>query len=261
MQNFVFNLKCNLTMKLSSLISNFLKDPGVLLALANAFLFLGNGFSAFLTIIVALILILTLQIYSQMSGSNNLRSKNPLKILGRKKFLGLEIMGYACLIVAFIAMTQQDFTCFVCSFCFGLANLLLALKLSPHLQPQAENWNNAIKNAKSTYSLTPLLLAILNEPLLLICIGFVHAGLAAGNESLWILPLICIIPYIIIKNPHANRAFPQGCFCISALWYTFVAMNHHQWNLVISNALCAIAYVEIAIQEHKLFLTRLRQMR
>jgi len=248
-------------MKLSSLISNFLKDPGFLLALANAFLFLGNGFSAFLTIIVALVLILTLRIYGQTGDSHNLRPKNFLKVLGRKKFLGLEIMGYACLIVAFIAMTQQNFTCFVCSFCFGLANLLLALKLSPYLQPRSENWDNAIKNAKATYSLTPLLLATINEPILLICIGFVHAGLAAGDESLWIFPLICVIPYIIIKNPHANRVFPQCCFCISAIWYTIVAMNHHQWNLAISNALCAIAYVEIAVQEYKLFLTRLRQMR
>ena len=239
--------------------SHIFKDPGIFLAIANAFLFLGNSLFAFITILFAIALIFALRFYGRTQCDSENAFKVFFHIFGQKKFLGLEIMGYACLIIAFMAMAKQQFIYFICSFCFGLANLLLAFQLTPFLQTQAVNWDHVIKKVQSTYSLTPILVATLNEPVLLICIGFIHAGLAAGAESLWILPLILVAPFVILTKPNFNRAYPQGCFSLSAMWYTCVALSHQQWILALSNALCAVAYIEIAIQEHRLFMNKLRQ--
>lgn len=239
--------------------SYIFRDPGMFLAIANAFLFLKSSLFAFITILLAIALIFALRFYGRTQCDSENALLTFLHVIGQKKFLGLEIMGYACLTIAFMAMIQQQFIYFICSFCFGLANLLLAFQLTPHLYTQAVNWGNVIKKVQSTYALTPILLATLNEPVLLICIGFIHAGLAAGAESLWILPIILVAPFVILTKPKLNRAYPQSCFCLGALWYTYVALSHQQWLLALSNALCAVAYAEIAIQEHRLFITRLQQ--
>ncbi len=231
------------------------QDPGFLLAVANALLFSRNSLLSFFVIIIALIAIVALKSYACASVPQS-PCLQLLHRIGQKSFVGLEIIGYACLIVAFIAMTQQLFIEFVCSFCFGLANLLLSFRYTPNSVISQQNWDLVLKNVRTNTSLTPFFLALLQEPIFLICVGYLHAGLAAGNEALWILPIICIVPYITIKKPYLNRAIPQGALCFCALWFTIIALSHHIWVLAVSNALCTFAYVEITYQEHKLFLSK-----
>ncbi len=231
----------------------FFKDPGILFAIANAFLFSQNSTLAFFIVIGALTLSIFLKAYANQYASVK---NNILIYLGQKKFIGLEIIGYACLIVAFIAMTHQLFIDFISSFCFGFANLLLSYRLNPQTNISQENWAITFKNMRENISLTPFFVTLLHEPIFLICLGFIHAGLAAGFEALWILPLICWIPYIIISKPNINRAIPQGCLCLCALWFTCVAISNSEWKLVISNLLCTLGYIEITMQEHKLFLSK-----
>lgn len=234
----------------------FFKDPGFVFAIANAFLFFKNSTIAFFIVIGALALCIFLKTYANKYAHDS--DKNNLIVaIGQKKFIGLEIIGYACLLVAFIAMTRQLFIDFVSSFCFGLANLLLSYHLNPSSSIQQENWKYTFKNVRENVSLAPFFIALFHEPIFLICLGLMHAGLAAGDESLWILPIICWIPYLIIRKPNINRAIPQGCLCTCALWFTFVALSHQEWKLVISNLLCAVGYIEITIQEHKLFLSKI----
>ncbi len=232
------------------------QDPGFLLALANAFLYLSNSFLSFLIVIIALSCILLLRFYGQNSAQPDNGLLHFFWKMGQKKFLGLEILGYACLIVAFISMTQRYFISFICAFCFGWANLLLARNLNPSLNWSSEALELAIRDVKKDVSLTPLLLVLFNEPVLLICLGYVHAGLATGFETLWVFPLICFIPYLILTKPQMNRAIPQMCFGIVALWFTLVSIHHSQVALSISNILCMIAYIEISLQEHRLFRMR-----
>lgn len=231
------------------------QDPGFLLAVANALLFSHNSLLAFFVIIMALVAIIGLKCYACTPEPQQSCLQFFHKI-GQKQFVGLEIIGYACLTVAFIAMTRQLFIEFVCSFCFGLANLLLSFRYTPNSVTAQQNWDLVLKNVRTNRSLTPFLLALLEEPIFLICVGYLHAGLAAGNEALWILPIICIVPYITIKKPHLDRAIPQGALCFCALWFTIIALSHDIWVLAISNALCTFAYVEITYQEHKLFLSK-----
>jgi len=233
----------------------FFQDPGILFAIANAFLFFKNSTLAFLIVIGATALILFLKLYAHRQPYEA-AEHNLLIAFGQKKFMGLEIIGYACLFVAFIAMTQQLFLDFISSFCFGFSSLLFAYRLSPCTPIQQQDWKLISKDIRSIVSLTPLFIALLMEPIFLVCLGLVHAGLAAGHESLWILPILCWIPYLTICKPNLNRVIPLSCLCICALWFTCVAISHHEWKLVISNLLCAVAYLEIALQEHRLFLSK-----
>lgn len=234
---------------------HLIQDPGFLLAVANALFFLHNSLLAFFVVITALITIIGLKSYACAPIPQSLYLKI-LHQIGQKEFLGLEIIGYACLTVALIAMTRQLFIEFVSSFCFGFANLLLALRYETDTITQQQNWGVILKNIFTHHSLTPFFLALLQEPIFLICVGYLHAGLAAGNEALWIFPIICIVPYVTIKYPHMNRALPQGALCFCALWFTVIALSHHIWTLSLSNALCTLAYIEITFQEHKLFLSK-----
>lgn len=234
---------------------HLVQDPGFLLAVANALLFSRNSLLAFFVIIAALVAIVGLKGYACMP-TPQYASLQFLHKIGQKKFIGLEIIGYACLTVAFIAMTRQLFIEFVSSFCFGLANLLLSFRYTPDSITPQQDWDATLKNVRTNLSLTPFFLALLQEPIFLICVGYLHAGLAAGNEALWILPIICVVPYITIKHPNINRAIPQGALCSCALWFTIIALSHHIWVLALSNALCTFAYVEITYQEHKLFLAK-----
>ena len=231
------------------------KDPGFLLAVSNALFFSHKSLLAFLVVMMAIVAIIALKSYACTK-----QPQQPylqlLYRMGQKKFIGLEMIGYACLIVAFIAMTRQLFIEFVSSFCFGLANLLMSFRYTPNTMSSQQNWNDVLHNVRTNQSLTPFFLALLQEPIILICIGYLHAGLAAGNEALWILPIICIVPYITIKKPNINRAIPQGALCFCALWFTVIALSHNIWILALSNALCTLAYIEITYQEHKLFLSK-----
>lgn len=242
-------------LKYAKSLLEFFKDPGILFAIANAFLFAKNSVLAFFIIIGALTLSIFLKIYAHQNAYQSV-SNNFWITIGKKQFIGLEILGYACLLVAFIAMTRQLFIDFVSSFCFGFANLLLSYRLNPRTNVNLENWQNTFKNIRENVSLTPFFIALLHEPIFLICLGFIHAGLAAGAESLWILPLVFWIPYLTITKPQLNRAIPQGCLCLCALWFMCVAISHHEWKLVVSNLLCTVAYIEITLQENKLFLAK-----
>lgn len=231
-----------------------LKDPGFLFALANALLFLNKSFVSFVIVVSAIIFIIFVKFYSKIPLKPNNFFLKVVYEMGKRPFVGLEVIGYACLFVAFIAMTQQEFINFICAFCFGLANILLAMHFSPNVFEPQENWVKILKKVRETYSLTPLFLALFLEPIFLICLGFVHAGLAAGDESLWIFPLICWIIYLVFRKLDSNRVLPQSCLCICALWYALVAGHHGKWILALSNLLCTMAYLEIALQEQKVFL-------
>ena len=238
-----------------------LRDPGFLFALANALLFLNKSFISFVIVLLALIFIIFSKVYSRTAVKSHHFFLKLVYQIGKKPFMGLEVIGYACFFVAFVAMTQQDFISFVCAFCFGLANVLLAMRFSPSAFDSQENWTKIFKKVKESYSLTPLFLALLLEPIFLICLGFVHAGLAAGDESLWILPLICWVVYLVFRKMDANRVIPQGCLCVCALWYTLVASHHGKWTLAFSNLLCTLAYLEIALEEQRVFLAKLVRKR
>lgn len=231
------------------------KDPGFLLAVSNALFFLNKSLLAFLVVMTAIVSIIALKSYACAEPPQH-PYLQLLYRMGQKKFIGLEMIGYACLTVAFIAMTRQLFIEFVSSFCFGLANLLMSFRYTPNTMTSQQDWDVVLQNVRKNQSLTPFFLAILQEPIILICIGYLHAGLAAGNEALWILPIICVVPYITIKKPNINRAITQGALCFCAIWFTFIALSHHIWILALSNILCTFAYIEITYQEHKLFLSK-----
>lgn len=241
--------------------TSLLRDPGFLFALANALLFLNKSFVSFVIVILALGFIVFAKGYSKTLERPHSFFLKLVYEIGKKPFMGLELIGYACFCVAFVAMTQQDFISFICAFCFGLANVLLAMRFSPNVFESQENWMKILKKVRESYSLTPLFLALLLEPIFLICLGFVHAGLAAGDESLWIFPLICWVIYWVFRKMDANRVVPQGCLCVCALWYTLVAGHHGKWGLALSNLLCTLAYLEIALQEQRVFLAKLAKKR
>ncbi len=239
--------------------SSILRDPGFLLALANAFLFLNKSFISFIIIVFALIFVLFIKIYNKCLLKPNNFFLKVLYELGNKPFMGLEIIGYACFCVAFVAMTQKEFISFICAFCFGLANILLAMRFSTNAFVLQENWIKILKKVKESYSLSPLFLALLLEPIFLICLGIIHAGLAAGDESLWILPLVCWVLYLVFRELNSNRVLPQSCLCICALWYTLVAGHNGKWILAFANFLYALAYLEITLQEQRVALEMLKQ--
>lgn len=231
------------------------RDPGFLLAVANALFFLRNSPLAFFIVVTALIMIVSLKGYACTQKTQRPHFQF-LCDIGQKDFLGLEIIGYACLMVALIAMTRQLFIEFVSSFCFGLANLQLSFRYTPNTKTSQQNWEIVLKQVRINRSLTPFVLALLQEPMFLICVGYLHAGLATGYEAIWMLPIICVVPYITIRHPHIDRAIPQGMLCCCAIWFTFIALSHHVWLLALSNTLCTLAYIEITYQEHKLFLSK-----
>lgn len=241
--------------------TSLLRDPGFLFASANALLFLNKSFVSFIIVILALGFIVFAKVYGKTLERPHSFFLKLVYEMGKKPFMGLEVIGYACFCVAFVAMTQQDFISFMCAFCFGLANVLLAMRFSPNVFESQENWTKIFKKVRESYSLTPLFLALLLEPIFLICLGFVHAGLAAGDESLWIFPLICWVIYLVFRKMDANRVVPQGCLCVCALWYTLVAGHHGKWILALSNLLCTLAYLEIALQEQRVFLAKLARKR
>ena len=133
-----------------------LRDPGFLFALANALLFLNKSFVSFVIIILALVFIIFSKIYSKRMAKPRSFLLKLVYEMGKKPFIGLEVIGYACFCVAFVAMTQRDFISFVCAFSFGLANVLLAMRFSPSAFESQENWTKIFKKVKESYSLTPL---------------------------------------------------------------------------------------------------------
>ena len=236
--------------KFADIFLQLLKDPGILFAVANGLLFLKNSFISFLITIFVLVLSMALKIFYKIHSLPSYPLTRLLYLIGGKKFIGLEMMGYACLAVAFISMTQQHFINFICSFCFGLANLLMAINLASNSCEVKVNLRNTFKQMKETLSLTPFVLSFLHEPIFLICIGFLFDGISAGEEALWILPLICIVPYLTICKSHLNRAIPLACLCLCIFWFTVVSLYQGVWTLFVANVLFLTAYVEITLQEY-----------
>ena len=234
-------------------ILSLLKDPGFFIALANALLFSRNSPLSFCIIMVAFCLTIGLKSCAGTLDSNHSFFRF-LKNIGQKNFIGLEIMGYACLTISVIAMVHQLFIEFISSFCFGFANLLLSYRYTSNTFMAQNNWENVLTEMRKTLSLTPFVIALLHEPIILVCFGYLFAGLAAGGEALWLLPLLCVIPYITITKPHMDRAIPQGCLCLCAVFFMMIAISHRVWILVASNIFCVIAFFEITLQEHRLFL-------
>lgn len=236
------------------LVVQLFKDPGILFAIADGLLFLEQSILSFIVVILALAFSLFLKTWGYRRKDRH--SNDFFSRIAQKPLLGLELMGYACLFVAFIAMTQQCFINFICAFCFGWANLLWAYQLTPKTQQPLVCWDRAIADTRTMCSLVPFCLAALNEPTLLVCVGLLHAGLSAGGESLWILPLLCVVPYITVRYPKMNRAISDACLTICVFWFTLIAFIHHTWILFLSNALFTVAYLEITYQEHRLFVKR-----
>lgn len=237
-----------------NMVRLILKDPGTFFALGNACLFALVSPLAFVVMVVTLGLIILSRWLVTCTQKNWKGFLGILQQVGNNSCWGLEMMGYACLMVALFAMIHEAFVGFVCSVCFGFANLLMAHRLNKGTLDILPSFEKFLKEIKYTHSLTPLLLALLKEPIVLIALGMLHAGLAAGGTSLWALPLICLAPYFAMVRRDMNRAIPQICLSMCALWYALVGMANAKFCVTVANICFAIAYVEIALGEHRIYL-------
>jgi hypothetical protein len=96
-------------------------DPGIVLAIGNTFLFGQNGKLSFLIIFLASLVIFLSKSVSLMPNSYKLKTRLP-----QREYFGLEIMGYACILSAILAIAQRSVYGVICGLCFGYANLILA---------------------------------------------------------------------------------------------------------------------------------------
>jgi hypothetical protein len=230
-----------------------LKDPGTFFVLGNACLFCLVSPLAFFIMLGTLVLIIASK-WCAVRGPAPVRNRflRHLTVLGKRPYWGLELIGYACLLVALLAMVNQAYLGFICSICFGFANLLLALRLESK-QPASNNFTKAFEHLHALQSFTPVLLALLSEPILLIALGTLHAGLAAGKASLWTLPILGFAAFFAVRYPRANKAIPQGCFALCAFWYCCIGLAQRQIWAACANFWFALAYLEIAYQEYRIY--------
>ncbi|MDR0647542.1 MAG: hypothetical protein LBF43_03870 [Puniceicoccales bacterium] len=236
------------------MIRLILRDPGTFFALGNTCLFALVSPLAFVVMLMTLVFIILSRWPATCSRKNLKGFWGVLQQAGNNPCWGLEMMGYACLVVALFAMINEAFVGFICSVCFGFANLLMAHRLNKGILDALPSFEKILKEIKCTRSLTPLLLALLKEPIVLIALGMLYAGLAAGGASLWAFPLICLAPYFAMVRRDMNRAIPQVCLSMCALWYALVGMANAKFCATIANICFAVAYLEIALQEHRLYL-------
>lgn len=228
-----------------------LKDPGTFYAIGNACLFAVVNALSF----IAILLTLGFCIFCRWAASN---SHNEGKFalfqhMGQNPYLGLELMGYTCLLVALMALINQTLIGFICSACFGYANVILAHNLRLENAQTSVPFQEILHKIRSNESLTPLILALTKEPIVLISLGLLYSGLSAGTSSLLVLPLICLAPYLSIVKSNMNRAIPQTCFAVCTLWYALVGLSNHLLIPAFANACFTIAFIKVALTENQIY--------
>lgn len=220
-----------------------LKEPGIFFALGNACLFgLVNPFAFVMTLGTA-VFIIACKYFSMRTVDNSILQK--IIQASQKPYAGVEWMGYACLLTAILAMAKMTYIGFVSSLCFGFANLLIA-------QPRNKfNYQTVLANIQAQYSLTPLFLAIIREPVVLIALGIIHAGLAAGTSSIIIFPIMLFAAYYTLKNPEQKRTLAFSLTSCCCVIYSMIACSNHEKLAFVANCCFAYAYAQLAYFEKK----------
>lgn len=240
-------------------ICSVFSDPGVLLSIGNVFLFSQVSKMSFVVIFLAFLAIF----FSKSIGiwqrfKSDLFTHQALRRFFQKGYLGLEIMGYACLFVALLAIVSGAIYGVICGLCFGFANLILAYRFEKgSSQVSLNTVDNELKKAIQLHkSSLHLVLTLVREPIILIAIGMIHAGLSAGGESLWAIPIMLLGPCLLLLNPSLNRALPQLLFGVGSFWYTMVGLSNKEVLATLANACFMVAFFLIAWHENKLHLKK-----
>lgn len=229
----------------------FFNDPGIILAIGNVLLFSRVNALSFFVIAIALFAIVFSKLMLIMDSNfvKGIQAHSATKYL-KRKYIGLELMGYACLLVAILSIIEGSAHGVVCGLCFGFANLILASKFENFHDDECGQICNFIKKGDSP---TKIIFAIIKEPIVLISVGMITSGLSAGGQSVITLPLMISAPALVLIKPSTNRAIPQALFGISSIWYVIVGVCNGEILASLANLCFSTAFFIVAFNENDLF--------